>query len=245
MKHFILTPFNIQVRPPLNKGLDEAWLRHRIRLFRKFCLPSVVRQTCQAFEWLLFLHPDSPKWLCDELDGLREDCPNMRMHPVDSIGHPVVGSIGRDAIPYIQSLVSAEDLPLITTRLDNDDVILCHFVELVQQAAVDYEGVLVFPRGFCFRASDNKVSTQNDRYNQFISYVEVRTPLKTVRQASHCIVARRGPLKVVSRARMFCWVWHERNATKSKPKRKASVVRGRKWKPARSVPALRELQWLV
>ena len=76
--------------------------------------------------------------------------------------------------------------------------------------------------------------------NQFISYVDVRTPLKTVWKDKHGAVAKRGPLKVVSHEHMYCHVVHERNILRKAMLRKFSRVKERKWVPAESVPAPQE-----
>ena len=57
--HFIITRFNIK-----NQGWEydknckevnnDEWLRHRIEIFEKYCLPSILNQTEKNFLWLVY-----------------------------------------------------------------------------------------------------------------------------------------------------------------------------------------------
>ena len=69
--HVLLTRFNLP-----SAGAEsivrakDGWLRARIELFRRFCLPSVLRQTRQDFKWIIYLDPQSPDWLVSVMDDL-------------------------------------------------------------------------------------------------------------------------------------------------------------------------------
>jgi len=51
-RHVMITRFNVMFRDlahtrAAGKGLDAAWLAERFDLFERYCLPSVLAQTCQ------------------------------------------------------------------------------------------------------------------------------------------------------------------------------------------------------
>jgi len=50
---FLLTRFNVA-------KCDEDWLDIRLKLFEKFCVPSVLNQVYKDFTWLIFFDPRTP-----------------------------------------------------------------------------------------------------------------------------------------------------------------------------------------
>ena len=57
-QHFLLTNFNVRLPKFSQDGnglsvLTEEWLEHRLMLFERFCLPSVLGQTNLGFTWLV------------------------------------------------------------------------------------------------------------------------------------------------------------------------------------------------
>ena len=66
LDHVLLTRFNLP-----SKGHEslvraqENWLKNRVMLFERYCLPSVLAQTCRSFSWIIYFDPESPVWLLD------------------------------------------------------------------------------------------------------------------------------------------------------------------------------------
>jgi hypothetical protein len=62
--HALLTRFNLPSKG--NESLiraQENWLRNRVALFERYCLPSVAAQSCRGFVWIIYFDPLSPQWL--------------------------------------------------------------------------------------------------------------------------------------------------------------------------------------
>lgn len=116
--HYILTRFNL-LNPTTdiynNPKIDnpKEWMQHRINLFDKYTLPSIMKQTCKDFTWLLSFSQKTPQNVINKYKNLR----NIRViyeYPVD----------------YLRKTYKKDWL--LTTRFDNDDILLPGFVEKVQ-----------------------------------------------------------------------------------------------------------------
>ncbi len=110
--HLLLTRFNLKYGGLFDARYSDAWMAHRLDLFERFCLPSVARQIETDFRWLIFFDRErSEPWLAtiDRLVGAG------RFEPVflDGDGE-LIAEVGRRA---------AGKEVLLTSRLDNDDVI--------------------------------------------------------------------------------------------------------------------------
>lgn len=113
-----------------NQGLgrqpNEDWLKRRIDLFDSYTLLSVVQQSCPKFAWLIFCDRSSPAWLAESLYGIADS----GVHQV-WIDGPMFGVVVAHEIRD-----RSRGKPIITTLLDNDDVLAVDFVERVQSIAV-------------------------------------------------------------------------------------------------------------
>ena len=76
IEHFILTRFNVTSQFTENvPQIDihsEEYLEKRFSLFRKFCFPSVSRQTGN-FKWLVFFSKYTPDRFKEEIETLRRN----------------------------------------------------------------------------------------------------------------------------------------------------------------------------
>ncbi|MCU1424755.1 MAG: hypothetical protein JWM51_1046, partial [Microbacteriaceae bacterium] len=67
--HVLLTRFNLP-----SAGVEsliraqEGWLRTRVELFERYCVPSVLAQTSSSYRWLIYFDPESPQWLKDRVE---------------------------------------------------------------------------------------------------------------------------------------------------------------------------------
>lgn len=115
MKFVLITRYNIPVNfgQPGIDPLDEYWLEHRKNLFLNLCLPSVVNQTNQEFDWYLGFHP---KTEIDFLDQLPKNA-----HVLRSLS-------GVNFLDQIRDKYLNEEF-LVTARLDNDDSLANNFVD--------------------------------------------------------------------------------------------------------------------
>ncbi|MEV7662440.1 glycosyltransferase [Paenarthrobacter sp. NPDC089316] len=126
--HVLLTRFNLPSR-----GFEslvrakEGWLRERIVLFERYCLPSVKAQTNQDFRWIIYFDPESPAWLLDRMEELNRDKTFVALLRTE-----VSTS---ELLQDIRSVSGGKRPTLLTTNVDNDDGLAVDFVERVQRAA--------------------------------------------------------------------------------------------------------------
>ena len=200
--HFVLTRFNVRMEMYPHASSD-AWLRDRLELFRRFCLPCVQAQTSTSFRWVLFFDAGSPEWFRSEIGKLESD----RIVPVWVEGY-FDAEVVRDAL---HPLTTASHV--ITTRLDNDDAIAYDFIERVQEEFDSQQLVYVnLVDGTQF--ANHKVYLRPYTRNPFISLIEAVTdePLKTVFVTRHFAVESVAPvINVKSSHPMWLQVIHDDN----------------------------------
>jgi hypothetical protein len=135
-KHFIITRFNLRRDTPEiirdksgNSVLTDAWLSHRIALFSKYCLPSVANQTCKNFLWLIYFDAKTSDKVKQENADLEKQYPALIQILYADGYNDFLQRYCRD----ILSFCSDEVRYVITSRLDNDDIIHRDFVMKIQE----------------------------------------------------------------------------------------------------------------
>lgn len=129
--HVLLTRFNLKIAYGSRDVNDADWLRARFKLFERFCLPSVMRQTEKCFSWLVFFDTAIPSEFRARITDLQI---NGYLVPVylDEYCLDSVCAAVRRQVPESCQFV-------ITTRVDNDDVLSRDFVERIQADFADGE----------------------------------------------------------------------------------------------------------
>lgn len=111
MKHYILTRFNKGIYAKANAA---EWMQHRMDLFDRYTAPSIERQTCKDFTWVLQFDYQTPIPVLDKYRGIRG-----------------VVTTFDDFIPWVQTHHPANEA-CITSRLDNDDYVERDWIEKIQ-----------------------------------------------------------------------------------------------------------------
>lgn len=173
IQHFLITRFNIK-----NEGwwqdknhkevLNDAWLRTRIALFKDYCLPSVLEQTCKKFKWLIIFQNERSEQIEKLLKSLEK--------------HDFIEAIFVDGykdflleLPRtIQNKLAPDSRWVITSRLDNDDAIEKDYICILRKFInFQHNCVVHFPYGLCLDLGrTNRLAQQFHPLNQFISLVE-------------------------------------------------------------------------
>lgn len=117
-KHYILTRWNLldaktDVYNFGHKNPNE-WMQYRIFLFDKYCLPSIMNQTCQNFNWLLAFSKKTDPAILKKYESFK----NIQIifeHPTNWLRN------------------NYSDEWLLTSRLDNDDILEPDFIEEIQK----------------------------------------------------------------------------------------------------------------
>ena len=136
-KHYIFTRWNLldantTIYNNPNVKNPEEWMEHRMKLFDEITLPSVMLQTSRNFTWLLaFDVSNTPTWIINKYREFPNITP-IHLYPAD----------------YVRCTGIHKDGDwIITSRLDNDDMILPEYIETVQSyfdetfKLVDTDGV--------------------------------------------------------------------------------------------------------
>lgn len=149
--------------------LDEAWLSARLDYFETYCAKSVHNQSNTNFTWLIYFDSQTDPAVFQRLAYLKSSGPKIEFVRADHFDHMLEDM--RLRLSQIQQPF------LITTRLDNDDLISRDFVKLIQQAFVPEHMTLInFNSGYEYDLEQHLIKKWNQRFhNQFISLVEKKT----------------------------------------------------------------------
>jgi hypothetical protein len=136
-KHYIVTRFNVGLYSLLH-GDPEEWFQERVKVFKEFTLPSIQKQTCQNFEWLLLFDAQTPFNHVYEIRKVIKDFPNtyslFLQLPKAWIykKYSETNSTLIDYTPLIEHIVPQSKYSL-QTRLDNDDALMPDTIAKIQE----------------------------------------------------------------------------------------------------------------
>lgn len=186
LKHLLITRFNLS-HPGWKKGkygnepLTNEWLLERFEIFYRYCLPSVVNQSNKNFEWFIFF---------DKTTKHNVEFYYQMMNKYRFIRKWYVSDF-LDMINCLKVHIR-EELSgyqhVITTRLDNDDIIHKDFVHIIQQMYRPIEmGIIDVQLGYQF-SIDSKFPDLRKylhKSNSFLSLVETATSPQTIFSREH------------------------------------------------------------
>jgi hypothetical protein len=204
--HLLVTRFNLPSKG--NESLiraREGWLRDRIALFERYCLPSVEAQTNKNFSWLVYFDPASPSWLLDR----------VKEHERGRAYHPVF----REEVTPAELVVDASDViggtrraGMMTTNLDNDDGIAADFVERLQAAADPSRRQALYLADGLIRRGDS-LFVRVDVHNAFCSVAEPWDSPMTCWADWHNLLPVHMPATVLRGAPGWLQVIHDSNVS--------------------------------
>lgn len=146
--HFVITRFSVRAPGDTQRYRDPEWLRGRLDLLRRFGAQSLRDQTDSGFTWLLFADDQSPQWV---RDGLSEV--STGIDTICCFTEP--GEWKANLAALLDSRRSG-DAPIITTRLDSDDLIHRDFIRVVADAA-EPDIVMNMPIGYRLRTDQMRL----------------------------------------------------------------------------------------
>lgn len=200
--HFVLTRFNVRSFYHASEPTDE-WLRERLRLFRRYCLPALADQSSAQFLWLVFVDDQSPQWFREEIEkdarGRFETVYVAGAFTSETVSDAVAG---RTDAPYI-----------LTTRVDNDDAVARDFVQTIQNCfqRQDFEFINLVSGA---QYAEGRVYLRPYTKNPFLTLVEAAGTAApaTVFVEHHYRVDERGPVRNIRTAHaMWLQVIHGGN----------------------------------
>lgn len=205
--HLLITRFNITVEFASGRNLDRAWLQERIRVFKRYCRPSVRRQSSQSFEWLILVHPATPQWVRTALTD--DGAWNGRVYIVESARVSPAAIVQE----WWRSARSKSARWVITSRLDSDDALSRNYLQLVQDQFDRVSCFVRFPYGATYDDQSGSVGMYRDRTCPFLSLIEPATKdIRTVYCRPHDVI---GPREAIQVGEQFSWlqIIHRHNVT--------------------------------
>jgi hypothetical protein len=207
-RHFVLTPFFVrrQMGGEKTRPLPPAaWLAERLAIFEARCLPTIVNQTSQDFDWLLFFDPETPEAEMETFKALIAPYPNVHLRFCnDWVKQTITDAVRTEAGPDLKWV--------LTTRLDNDDGWHEQFVErLHAEVRVGTRELLNFTRGYII--SDDKAYSYEHRSNAFISFSEPIESFDTPFAISHELLATLAPIRQIDTTPSFYQFVHGDNVS--------------------------------
>jgi len=211
-KHYLITRFNLRVdiwNVTKNNELllTDEWMDNRMWLFENFCFPSVVAQTNQNFEWLLYFDTNTKEVYKKKILELIKNQPNFKVIFVDAMP-----SFMPELLKFIAQ--QTKDKPyLITTRIDNDDSIHVDFINEVQKQFNQQEyRAIDFIKGYSLQVEPTYILGKKEQlYNPFISLIEKNENPKTAFYQDHTLWKRDKKVTQLTNKRVWLSVIHQRN----------------------------------
>lgn len=216
LQHFILTRFNIRIWTQDKNGKAVRtfdWLKHRFEVFERYCLPSIVNQTCKDFEWIVLFDSETPAEYKKKLPEYKAICPQFTPVFVE----PSKGRYFRRLFKAIVDERAHADR-VLTTYFDNDDSLSINFVEDIRRRVSNLpdETFVYYTSGYQYFTEFGLMLRVHYKRNHFVSVIETSQPstLKTVfGYCGHYYIDRIPGVKIeyAEESPLWCEVIHERN----------------------------------
>ena len=210
--HYLITRFNLRadywdVTKNNEQLLTDEWMDNRMGLFENFCFPSVIGQTNQNFEWLLYFDTNTKEVYKNRILNLVANQKNFKVFFVDAMP-----SFMPELLKYIA--LETKDKPyLITTRIDNDDSIHVDFINEVQKQFDQQEyRAIDFIKGYSLQIEPIYILGKKEQlFNPFISLIEKNDNPKTAFHQDHRYWKRDKKVTQIGEKRMWLSIIHQRN----------------------------------
>lgn len=207
-QHFLMTRFNLAT-PGREKAIRNkaGWLDYRFDLFERFCLPSVVAQSCGKFKWIVYFDHEIP-------DKYRE---RIRVLSAGGAFFPYYTPLfdeGGWARSLFETFEIVEDL-VLTTGLDSDDALSRDFVDRLQ-TEVRSNGNMVGSYNFDFGLVRRGGSLYRikHRSNPFFSYLaQTDKSMKSAPAILHMHIAEAGRVFHLGGDPAWMQIVHDRNVS--------------------------------
>lgn len=192
-KHFLLTRFNLKYHgiPGLEiYGLpehNEEWMDRRFSLFEKYCLPSIISQTCEKFIWFIMFDKDTPDKYKQKVETYEKSYKYMKSIYLSRGDAYTIELELRKAMPlYLDN----DDTYIITSRIDSDDAFHQDMVQEVQRLFNRQDDVFIsFKYGLQYDIDRKVIVRMLYLNNHFISRIEkVSEALQTVLANDHTLI---------------------------------------------------------
>ena len=186
MKHVLFTRFALrwpEGHPRRRWEQRPGWLDYRMKLFYKYCLPSVKAQTFKDFDWWMLMDPTFPGLTQYHKHRLTQHAKILWITAPFKEEQVEVGELMKEIY---------DDEWVCSTRIDSDDIFRNDFMERVHGLATEEEAWIGFRHGYMMK--DDRVASKKFLCNPFMSHVEYASPFRSVFHLSHKRVYKDGGL---------------------------------------------------
>lgn len=209
--HLILTRFNLALgfgnkKPPTSKlWLNERYLNKRFEIFEKYTFSSFLNQTNKNFVWIVMFHKDTPNIYKDRIEILMSSMPQFRAMFLDD---EESGKVYETIEEYLQSNYS--ECRVITTRVDNDDVVHATFVERIQRDAAligEKNCILSYLNGLQYDEKKRRILKYKYPNNHFTSLIAQPACLgENILRYNHVYIGNADVYKEYKKTQVPLWV---------------------------------------
>lgn len=219
VSHIVLTRFNLAIRfgydrkdteiPIASEApwLDKEYLGKRFEIFEKYTFPSLQNQTDKDFKWIVMFHKDTPKVYKDKIREFTNRMPQMEAWFFDDEG---CKTYKQDIKEYIKRTCPGG---VITTRIDNDDIMHRTFIEKCKKAFEKVKGtsVLTYVNGYQYDSRNDIIINYDFVNNHFLSlYVPAEEEVDHIFMYNHVriddSIEEKARHKIVERTSIPLWV---------------------------------------
>jgi hypothetical protein len=213
LKHFIITRFNVKfekIKGDKNSSKVNSleWLENRFFLFEEYCFPSVLKQTNQNFEWLVFFDVDTPLKYKERIS--KYSLESKIFKPYFCLNETEFQTILLDIVN--KTNINSEFI--LTTRLDNDDSINELFIETVQKNIEFKENYYIdLFHGVQYDVDKKIYITKKDFNSHFSTRIERNNNnILTLMNSNHREIAKLGIVEYINTEKpMWLEVIHKKN----------------------------------
>lgn len=214
MKHFIATRFNLKApdwktTKSGNLVLTNEWLEQRFYIFENYCLPSVKNQSNLNFKWCIFFDNETPEKYKQKIISISKEF-NV-IHPIFIESMEKLKETFKD---FIIKNIAYDDSHIITTRIDNDDIIHQDFVAIIQSLFQPKDlSVIDLQKGYQVSIDTQypEIRLYTHPFNAFISVIEKTKSFNTVFSRMHYEWKNEKSIISYKRKRLWMELSHHEN----------------------------------
>jgi hypothetical protein len=214
--HIVFTRYNVkgissQYLKDKHKSptLTLDWYNERFELFSGYCLPSFINQKCKNFRWVIFMDSNTPQVKFFEVLEAIKGHTFIQVLKVSGV-EEMVELIHK--ISYHHVLGEKKEY-LITSRIDNDDMIHCNMISEIQNLFNYQDRTLISTqRGYTYSLDTGVLFKAFINRSPFLSMIEkvTKEELITVFIGSHMDVKNEDIIFIPDK-RLWCQIIHGKN----------------------------------
>ncbi len=174
-EHLLITRFNVPIvgwekDKAGSETLSEAWMRHRLELFRRFCIPTIAGQSEKNFKWLIYTDTYTDDFAIEEIQKAIQTIKAASIRFV-----PDFNQLLNDLKLLI---LHSQCSYVISSRVDNDDGLGKNYIREVQKHFIERDKTIINLNGGILYDEEKKILTEirHGKLNHYGSLIEEIKP---------------------------------------------------------------------